>query len=895
MGRREYLLVRTSKRHGNGQKSRITGAEFSRSFATANLSTHEVSDPCTKNQKVPDSGSDRSSFELGSSYSDAVRIAIALTLVTSLCLGETVAIQDAKIYTVTNGVIERGTILIEDGRIAAVGPSEDIAVPAGAKRIAAAGRVIIPGLVDTHSHIGVYSRPGVIANSDGNEATGPEQAVVRAMDSLFPRDPGIRQATAGGVTTANVMPGSANVMGGQTAYIKLRGRTVDEMLISLEGRPSGMKMANGENPKRTYGRRGKAPATRMKLHALQREIFLKAKQYQAKRAEGAEGKDTPRDLALDAIVEILERKRTVHFHTHRSDDIVSALRLADEFGFEIVLHHGTESYLVADEIAKRKISVSHTIVDSPGGKPEAINLRYDTPAVMHAAGVKIAINTDDPVTESRLLLRTTALCVRGGLPVDAALAALTIHPAQMMHLDHRVGSIEKGKDADFVMLSGEPFSAYTRVLQTWIDGAVVFDYARPLDRRYAVGGYRIQGQEPAAAYPLTKAPARAKGPLGGASLQNLPRRFAVRAGVLFTGDTMMRDTVVLVRNGTIEAIGPHGTVVVPDNVPMVTAAWVTPGLIDAHASAGLSGALNVPADQDLIEPGHNHAAARALDGFAPQARLVRYLLRHGVTVVQAVPGPRSTIAGQAGIFRTFSKNTSDATIRATSAMVFNLGEGPKGERATAPGTRMGIAALIRKALTEAKQPVGEKSELDVNRSALARVIAGEIPAIFVTHREDDLHTAARIAREFKLRAVLSQATEGYLMTGDLKKWGYPIIAAPTMQRAGDLQRFNTSFENAARIADAGVLVCFSSGYESYVPKTRVILFEASVAAAHGLGWAKTMRALTLDAARVLGIDDRYGSLAVGKSATLVAYDDDPLETASHVLAVFGDGTLVYRK
>src|SRR5437016_4172403 len=251
-------------------------------------------------------------------------------------------------------------------------------------------------------------------------------------------------------------------------------------------------MANGENPKGYgSGRRGgspQAPGTRMKVAALQREQFVKARDYQQKwaayRKATADGKDVPRpdtDLALEPLVEVLERKRTVHFHTHRADDLMTALRIAEEFGFEIVVQHGTEGYRVAAELARRKIPVSLTLVDSPGGKVEVAALLEENAALLDKAGVKVAINTDDFITESRFFLRTGAIAVRGGMTEDAALRAQTLHGAQMLHLDDRVGTLEKGKDADFVILSGPPFSIYTQVLETYIDGKRLFNRSRHRD------------------------------------------------------------------------------------------------------------------------------------------------------------------------------------------------------------------------------------------------------------------------------------------------------------------------------------------------------------------------------------------------------------------------------
>ncbi len=202
------------------------------------------------------------------------------------------------------------------------------------------------------------------------------------------------------------------------------------------------------------------------------------------------------DLALEALVEVLDGKRTVHFHSHRADDIRTTLRLKDEFKFDLVIQHGTEGYRVAKEIAERKVYVSMTIPDSPGGKAEVADFIEACGAEMTKAGVKVMINTDDPVTESRFLLRTAAISVRGGLSEEDALKGLTIYPAQAMHVDHKVGSLESGKDADFVVLSGSPFSVYARVMQTYIDGRKVFELADEHDRRYQQGGHALSNKVP---------------------------------------------------------------------------------------------------------------------------------------------------------------------------------------------------------------------------------------------------------------------------------------------------------------------------------------------------------------------------------------------------------------
>lgn len=343
------------------------------------------------------------------------------------------------------------------------------------------GRVLMPGLVCTHSHVGAPW---------GADGSGPLQPEVSSVDSFDVRSATVHRARAGGLTTINAMPGSGHLMGGQTVYLKLReGNTVEELCYRFDdGKPmGGLKMANGTNPRGAPPR----PGTRAKAAALVRARFLEAQAYQAKRQSAAEDESKeapPVDLGLEALVEVLEGRRIVHHHTHRHDDIVTVLRLAREFGFRVVLHHVSDAWMVAREIAAAGVPCSVIVVDAPGGKLEAKDLRYETPGILHAAGAKVSIHTDDFITDSRLFLRSAALAVRAGLPRQAALEALTIRGAEQLDLAHRVGSLEVGKDADFCVLDGDPLSVYTLVRQTWVEGRKVFDLEDPEDRLFAVGG-----------------------------------------------------------------------------------------------------------------------------------------------------------------------------------------------------------------------------------------------------------------------------------------------------------------------------------------------------------------------------------------------------------------------
>lgn len=394
------------------------------------------------------------------------------------------AFINARIIPIAGAPIDKGTLVVRDGRIVAIGRSGEVEAPRGAETHDLTGKVVMPGLVDTHSHI------GGVAGADGSAPLQPE---VRVLDSVDVRSSSLRRAQAGGITTVNVMPGSGHLLSGQTLYLKLRrGGTIDDYLIRLpDGRiAGGIKMANGTNSMRPGGT-GPFPGTRAKSAALVREQFVKALEYRDKlRKAGDDVEKRPaRDLAMESLVDVLDGKRTVHFHTHRHDDIVTVLRLAREFGFTPVLQHVSEGWKVAAEIAKSGAGCSIIVLDSPGGKLEAMDVAMKTGAVLQEAGVLTAFHTDDWITDSRLFLRSGGLAVRAGMPRDKALEALTIAGARLLKLDDRIGTLETGKDADFVVLSGDPLSVYTRVEQTWVEGRKVFDLSSPEDRLYAVGGY----------------------------------------------------------------------------------------------------------------------------------------------------------------------------------------------------------------------------------------------------------------------------------------------------------------------------------------------------------------------------------------------------------------------
>ncbi|MBU3714627.1 MAG: amidohydrolase family protein [Ferruginibacter sp.] len=397
-----------------------------------------------------------------------------------------IAFRGALIYTISGKPIENGILIVQKGKIISV-TSNINDIPKNAEIRDVTGKIIMPGLVDTHSHL---------AGPEGGDNSGPLNPEARAMDAINPTSDGFKKALAGGITTINIMPGSGHLMSGQTIYVKMReAKIVEDLLLTNEkGLHGGMKMANGTNSmKGTSG----FPGTRAKSASLDRDLFMQAVEYKNKIEKA--GKDSSklpeRDLRMEPLLEVLNGKRVVHFHSHKANDILTAIRLSKEFEFRMVLHHISEGGMVADEIAKAGVPCSIINIEVPGGKLEAQNLTLATGGILEKAGALVCFHTDDGITDSRLFLRSAALSVREGMSREKALEGVTIAGAKMLDLSSRVGSLEKGKDADFIILSGDPFSVYTKVEQTWVEGIKRFDLSNPADKAFLLGGYNVYSND----------------------------------------------------------------------------------------------------------------------------------------------------------------------------------------------------------------------------------------------------------------------------------------------------------------------------------------------------------------------------------------------------------------
>jgi imidazolonepropionase-like amidohydrolase len=375
-----------------------------------------------------------------------------------------VAITHGRVIPITSEPIEIGA---------------NVAVPAGIPVVDAVGAWVLPGFIEAHGHVGVHEEAEGWAGQDTNEMTDPVTAQVRALDAINPADLGFRDAISGGVLAVNVNPGSGNPIGGQTVALKCWGRTVDEMVLR---QPSGMKSALGENPKRVYGEQKKTPSTRLGVAAVIRSAFVDAANY-AQRLESEqrkpedERKPVDRDLKLEALGRVLRREIPWRQHCHRADDIATAIRIADEFGYNLVIDHGTEAHLLADIIAAKGIPVIIGPLLTSRSKVELRNRSLANPGRLASAGVTIAITTDHPVVPIYLLCYQAALAVKEGLDRDTALRALTINPARIAGIDDRIGSIEAGKDGDLVIWSGDPLDVLSRVRQSFCNGVEIYSYS----------------------------------------------------------------------------------------------------------------------------------------------------------------------------------------------------------------------------------------------------------------------------------------------------------------------------------------------------------------------------------------------------------------------------------
>ncbi len=822
------------------------------------------------------------------------RILAFLTIAFSVSLfaaPDQLVIRARKIYTAAAGTIENGVIVIENGKIARLG--KDVPVPKGAREISA--DIVVPGFIDIHSHIGVYGIPAVEENYDGNEATNPVTPQVRAFEGFNFDDLSIPAARAAGVTTAVSRPGSLNVIGGTSVAVKLKNASPEEMVLRED---CDLKMAIEGNPSGYYANLHQMPSTVMAVYFVARKAFVEAQEYRKSWEKYEVDKKTDedtvppkRDFGKDVLVRALKREIPVHIHVYTPSEIMSAIRLADEFKLRLSLGHCDKSYLVVDELAKRKdvyLNVGPAVFDTY--YQNSLDFA-NVPAILARAGLKVSLQTDSSA-EQQNLREFASLCVRYGMTEEDALKSITINAAEAVDLGDRIGSLEPGKDADLVLLDGEPFEFLTAVDKVIIDGRVEYE--------------KKPGDGPA---PKTFPPQASRTLLVPQEVATADR-FALKGGTIYTmAGAPLKNGVLLIKDGKIEKAGID--VPIPQDYPVVEAGdfVVMPGLVLARTHAGLTSNWRMHSSTDeLSKPVVPEIEVK--HAVEPQSPHFYLLPELGITSALVTPGDMNVIGGQGIVLKTKGDVVDRMVVKDRAVMVFGLGTRAK-RKQQMPSTRMGIAALIRETLNKVreyrdswekyeKNKKGTAPQRDLSLEALVPVLSGEMPVIIHCERKDDILTALRLADEHKLKVILDGATEAYALVDEIKKRNIPVILENILRGVGNIEDAGFSNSNPAVLAKAGIPVAFRAKEGLWewpaAGMTGGDLLEiATFACRYGMPEDAALRAVTIDAARIAGIDARVGSLEPGKDADILILRGHPFKTASVAEAVFLEGKMIFKR
>jgi imidazolonepropionase-like amidohydrolase len=854
----------------------------------------------------------------------AALVAVLLPLLAARIGGQarasgTVVLRGATILTITRGTIPNGTIVLRDGKIAAVGAN--VTAPSGADVIDVTGRFITPGLIDCHSHI---------ANDDINEGGTTVSSMTGMHDVLDPTDINIYRDLAGGLTTANVLHGSANPIGGKNQVIKLRWGKVRAEDLVFEGAPPGIKFALGENPKdmRQFGQTGprRYPVTRMGVEYVIRDAFTRAKAYQQawqdynkRKASGQDALAPKRDLQLEPLVEVLEGKRLVHAHSYRADEILMLIRVAEEFGFKIAtFQHVLEGYKVAKEIAAHGAGAS-TFSDWWAYKVEAADAIPYNAAIMVRKGVLTSVNSDSAELARRLNTEAAKSMKWGGLSEDEAIALVTINPAKQLRVDSRVGSLETGKDADVVVWNHHPLSSYAIADRVYIDGTLYYDRlaeekrltdlnkekadlaAAEAGTRRAVTGteQRDTGDTPPPQPDIQSASAATQGTATTGAV------WAITNAVIhpISGPTIERGTIVI-RGNKIDAVG--ASVQVPSGARVVDAAGadVYPGFINARTQVGLS-EPGPRGFEDVNEMLDFNPQLRSRVAFHTESDTIPVTRANGVTTVAVVPSG-GILGGEVAVMNLDGWTWEEATVKPNVGIAFNfpaLG-GTGGRGGGGGGGRFGgptgtyeqqkkqrddkleeVSQLLDRARAYAK--AGTDKQKDWILEALVPVVERRLPLVTAVAREADIKEAVAFADRAKVNIVISGGAEAGMVAPLLKERNIPVVIGNVLTTPLREDAFHAaSYQLAGELAKAGVKIAFATSDAAYA---RNLPYHAAMSVAWGLDRDEAVKALTINAAQILGVADRVGTIEPGKDANLFISKGDPLEIRTEVTKVIIEG------
>jgi imidazolonepropionase-like amidohydrolase len=796
--------------------------------------------------------------------------------------GGNVLIKNGTVLTGTGRTLPETSILVRNGKIAGIGgelkPDDGMAV------IDASGRFIIPGIIDTHSHI--------MINGGVNEATQSIVPEVRIKDAIETDDVGAYRALAGGTTTARIFHGSANVVGGQDAVVKLKyGAPASEQI--LHDAPQGVKFALGENVK---FRTTRFPNTRMGVEATLNRAFLEAVDYrrqwmQYERAKAGYDGDSPkllpprRDLRLEALADIVNHQKFIHSHCYRADEILMLMRVASNLGIRIwSLQHVLEGYKVAPEIVAHGASCS-TFADWWAYKVEAYDAVPHNAALLQEAGANVVIKSDDRELIRHLYLEAAKSVRYGNMHPDHALQAVTLNPARELGLNERIGSIEVGKDADLAIFSGHPFNVFSRCEQTLIDGEVYFTRA---DQPSAMSPAAVERSAKSGAFDLPTAEIR-NGKLE--LTASAARRYAIVGATLHPVDAPpIEGGTLLIEDGRIAALGTD--VELSSNVKTIdaTGLHVYPGLIDAGTTLGLTEIGKVRETQDFSEGGNLQPDLRAGIAVNPDSELIPVARAGGITRILVRP-TGGLIAGQVSLVQ-LAGWTADEMVRDYEAgLQINWPGGSSAKRQLEQLTEfLSEARLYDKLRSQADSLPDDQRPLliaDPRLEAMRPYLAGKKRVFIEADSRKAIAEALLFAEKEKLKIVIAGGTDAWKLADELKKRDVPVIVGPVMRSpVASYDPFDAPYANPGRLYEAGVKFCIRSDNAS---NSRNAPFEAAMAVAYGLPEDEALRSVTLSAAEILNIDERVGSLTVGKSADLLISDGSPLQITAQIKGVFVEG------
>ncbi len=842
------------------------------------------------------------------------------------------------VWTAAGEVLEGASILIRDGVIRELGA--DLEAPEGVRVLEGSGRTAIPGIVDEHTHA---------AQIGTNEGTAPIVPEVRVIDALDPTSFSIFRALQGGVTTARVMHGSSNPIGGQSAVVKMRwgAETPEELLVP--GAPRAVKFALGENvtrkPAQNRGPANRFPASRAGVESLYDQAFTAAAEYRELWERYGESPDEfrvppRRDLRLEALVDIMEDRIRVHAHSYRSDEILMLMRMAERHGFRIDnFTHVLEGYRVADELREHGAGAS-TFSDWWQFKLESYDAIPYNAALMAERGVLTALNSDLTWLQPFMKWEIAKPVQYGGASREEALRMLTLNPAIMIGVDDRVGSLEVGKEGDVVLLTGDPFDAYSRVEYTIIDGLVYFDSKReeelrgeailpvpelPTDRYRAGSRDRMGPEAPAAeSSPSSRNLGSGEAPSPGNGVPGDPEVRGIAADsmdslnpdvglVALVGATIhpvsrppIADGVLVIHDGRIQAVGPRGQVEIPADAREIDLAGrhLYPGMMDPVTHLGLFEIGAIAQATDRNEIGGYNPHIPALPAYQPHGRAPAVARARGITsVLTAQSG--GVIQGMGSVVHLEGDTFERSEIRRAGAVMVDLPVPPTGPMSGSmePSRDSGDLAALLEFLQRSRE-YAEAEATDraadapfeanlrgidaVALGAMVPVMAGEVPVLIRADSEWQIHHALLLLEEFpELDGVLVGGAEASRVVGELAEADLPVILTRTRRPTPDRDdSVGASMWAAAALHAAGVRVAFGTDDSADV---RTLPEHAAVAVSHGLPMEVGLEAVTRRPAEFLGLDQELGSLDPGLRADLVVTDGDLLQPLTRIESLFIGG------